>query len=101
MSESASPYRRCGTLSFPIPTEEVSGAMPEILTDIVRHASAWYGRDLTHDSSWIVHLRPEDLQEIAAAVAQVKARGLAFAALRKQDFPLPTLAPRLRTWLEN
>jgi len=75
--------------------------MSHILTDIVRHPSAWYGRDLANDSSWIVHLQKPHLQEIAAAVASVKARGLAFAALREQDFPLPTLAPQLRTWLED
>ena len=67
--------------------------MPQILTDIVRHPSAWYGRDLAHDTSWIVHLEPRHLEEIAAAVASVKARGLPFAALHKRDFPLPTLAP--------
>ena len=75
--------------------------MSQILTDIVRHPSAWYGRDLANDSSWIVHLQKPHLQEIAAAVASVKARGLAFSALREQDFPLPTLAPLLRTWLED
>ena len=75
--------------------------MSQILTDIVRHPSAWYGRDLANDSSWIVHLQKPHLQEIAAAVASVKARGLAFSALRAQDFPLPTLAPQLRTWLED
>src|ERR1044072_7642999 len=75
--------------------------MSHILTDIVRHPSAWYGRDLANGSSWIVHLQEPHLQDIATAVASVKARGLAFAALREQDFPLPTLAPQLRTWLED
>ena len=75
--------------------------MPQILTEIVRHPSAWYGRDLANDTSWIVHLSPRHLEELAAAVASVKARGLAFAALDKRDFPLPTLAPQLRAWQEK
>jgi hypothetical protein len=75
--------------------------MVEIVREIVRHPSAWYGRDLSADLSWIVHLAPRHLEEIAAALASVKARGLAFSALDKSDFPLPTLAPQLRTWLAD
>lgn len=75
--------------------------MPEIQRDIVKHASAWYGRDLITDPSWIVHLQPAHLQEIAAAVARVRARGLHFSTLCEDDFPLPTLAPQARAWLEE
>ena len=39
--------------------------MTEILREIVNHPSAWYGRDLANDSSWIVHLEPAHLAEIA------------------------------------
>ncbi len=75
--------------------------MPGILRDVVQHSSAWYGRDLATDPSWIVHLQPAHLQEIAAAVAGVRARGLHFSALGQEDFPLPDLAPQLRTWFED
>jgi hypothetical protein len=75
--------------------------MTQVHTDIVQHSSAWYGRDLVDDPSWVVHLEPPHLAEIAAAVRSVNARGLAFAALRKADFPLPTLGPQLRIWLGN
>ena len=75
--------------------------MPQILADIVRHSSAWYGRDLVNDTSWIVHLQPQHLEEIAAAAATAKSRGVAFAALDRDDFPLPTLAPLLRRWQEE
>jgi hypothetical protein len=75
--------------------------MAQILTEIVSHPSAWYGRDLAADPSWIVHLEPRHLEEIARAVASVHARGLSFEALGKQDFALPTLAPQLRAWQEN
>ena len=73
--------------------------MAEILTEIVRHPSAWYGRDLVDDPSWIVRLTPAHLAEIAAAVVQVRRRGLPFSALTRDDFPLPTLGPALRDGL--
>jgi hypothetical protein len=69
--------------------------------DIVQHPSAWYGRDLATDPSWIVYLQPRHLEEIAAAVQSVQARGLPFATLRKSDFPLPSLGPQLRVWLND
>jgi hypothetical protein len=75
--------------------------MYPIHPDIVQHPSAWYGRDLATDPSWIVYLQPRHLEEIGAAVQLVNARGLPFAALRKADFPLPTLGPQLRVWLDE
>ena len=81
--------------------EEENQPMTEILREIVRHPSAWYGRDLANDSSWIVHLEPDHLAEIAAAVQSVTRRGLPFAALTRDDFPLPTLGPLLRQWQEE
>jgi hypothetical protein len=75
--------------------------MTEILRELVRHPSAWYGRDLANDSSWIVHLEPAHLAEIAAATRSVARRGLPFAALTRDDFPLPTLGPLLRQWQEE
>jgi len=75
--------------------------MAEILTETVRHPSAWYGRDLVNDGSWIVHLGPGHLTEIATAVESVARRGLPFAALTKDDFPMPTLGPQLRQWQDE
>src|SRR5580700_6663349 len=75
--------------------------MPEIQNTIVRHSSAWYGKDLASDSSWIVTLTPRHLEEIATAVTSAKARGLGVGTLTREDFPLPTLAPQLKAWLEE
>jgi hypothetical protein len=75
--------------------------MTGILDTIVRHPSAWYGRDLVSDGSWIVALAPRHLAEIAAALQSAKARGLGVGTLTKQDFPLPTLAPQLQSWLDE
>lgn len=67
----------------------------------VQHPSAWFGRDLRRDTSWIAHLTPRDLDEIAAAVHRVNARGLALAEVGRGNFPLPTLGAKLAGWLEE
>lgn len=72
--------------------------MAASVNSTIRHRSAWYGKDLAGDPSWIVTLEPAHLGEIADAVASVARRGLPFAALARDDFPLPTLGPRLRQW---
>src|SRR5437899_1096762 len=95
-------YRSAAGRTSSEPLGNLEGpAMAEILTETVRHPSAWYGRDLVNDGSWIVHLDPVHLDEIAKAVEAVNRRGLPFAALTRDDFPLPTLSPQLRKWQEN
>ena len=72
-----------------------------IHTETVHHPSAWYGKDLLNDASWLVHLTPQDLAEIAAAVREVRAHGLALGEVGRASFPLPTLATKLAAWLEE
>ncbi|HSP96369.1 MAG TPA: TauD/TfdA family dioxygenase [Candidatus Dormibacteraeota bacterium] len=64
-------------------------------------AAAWRGSDLRERDDWIVHLGAADVAELAAAVAHVRGRGLAMGELRRADFPLPTLAPRIRGWIDE
>lgn len=61
----------------------------------IDHPSAWYGRDLSRDLSWVVHLTPQELAEIDAAAKDVKAKGLSLDRVGRDDFPLPTLGPKL------
>jgi hypothetical protein len=67
----------------------------------VEHRSAWFGRDLIDDPSWLVHLSEQDLAEVAVAVHQVRARGLVLGEVGRSNFPLPTLAAKLAKWLEE
>src|ERR1700761_8030020 len=62
--------------------------MPEILNNLIRHPSAWYGKDFASDRSWIVTLTPRHLEEIAAAVKSAKAKDLGVGTLTKEEFPL-------------
>ena len=73
----------------------------QIHAETVQHSSAWYGKDLINDASWLVHLTPQDLAEIGAAVRQVRAHGLVLGEVGRASFPLPTLGLKLADWLEE
>jgi len=72
-----------------------------IHTTLVQHKSAWYGKDLADDRSWLAHLSPQDLSEIALAVRGVRANELALAEVGRSNFPLPTLGGKLAEYLEE
>jgi hypothetical protein len=62
----------------------------------VEGPSAWIGAELArHPEAWTYRLSPADLAEIQAATEAVRDRGLDIAAIRRADFPLPTLGPVL------
>ena len=60
--------------------------------------AAWRGADLARRRDWIVTLTTAEVAEIESAVAAVNARNVAMGAMRRQDFALPTLAPRVAEW---
>jgi hypothetical protein len=58
--------------------------------------SAWIGREMRlREAEWSYRLSPAEVAEIENATRQVRARGLDLAAIRRADFPLPTLGPVL------
>lgn len=64
--------------------------------------SAWRGRDLRdHPERWTLRLDAHDNDELRAALAHARARGAAIPGLTRADFPLPGLAPRLATMLDE
>ena len=56
---------------------------------------AWQGETLLQQRDWIRPLDDSDLQEIDDALQGVKARGLDWAAITRDDFPLPSLSEAL------
>jgi len=60
--------------------------------------AAWRATDVARSEEWITKLAPTDLGEIERAVDAVRTRGIAMGAMRREDFPLPTLAPRVAAW---
>jgi hypothetical protein len=73
----------------------------QVHNEIVEHPSAWYGRDLTHDKSWLVYFTPQDLAEIAAGVNHVHKCGLSLGEVDAAAFPLSTLSEKLARHLEE
>ena len=72
-----------------------SNARAELPPEIVG-PSAWYGPDLAARSDWIEQLLPAEILEIDVAAERLAAAEFDIPSIRKQDFPLPTLEPRLR-----
>jgi hypothetical protein len=65
--------------------------LPPEITD----ASAWYGPAMLRNQSWLEGFSNDELAEIDAALNGLEARGIDPAAIRAEDFPLPSLGPRL------
>jgi hypothetical protein len=63
--------------------------------------AAWKGSDLAQDSTWIQQFTSDDLAELDAALAGVRAGGLADEALTTADFPLPSFSAKLATILHD
>jgi hypothetical protein len=62
----------------------------------VEGPSAWIGADLArHPETWTYCLSTSEIAEVEAASAAVRAGNMDIAAIRRSDFPLPTLGPML------
>lgn len=76
------------------------GAAVELPPEI-HGPSAWYGPDMARRRDWIVGLSRDEVAEVEAAVSGTLARGTDVAAIRRDGFPLPRLAPRLTAVLAD
>jgi hypothetical protein len=60
--------------------------------------ASWRGEQLAHTRDWIVSLDAGAVAELERAGAAARRRGLDLATMRREDFPLPTLATEVRAW---
>jgi hypothetical protein len=60
--------------------------------------AAWRGPEVTRRSDWIVRLTAADVAELERARDHTRSRQLGLADMRRDDFPLPTLAPAIAGW---
>ncbi|WP_165943333.1 TauD/TfdA family dioxygenase [Roseicella aquatilis] len=67
----------------------------------VTDVSAWRGAEIAADPGWTGTLTAAEVEDLAAALRDVQARGLATTAISRADVPLPVLAPRLAGWLRE
>lgn len=67
----------------------------------IQGPSAWYGPDLIRHPDWIEHLSPTEIAEVERAVKKLSSASRDIVTIRSEDFPLPTLAPRLRRLVDE
>jgi len=66
----------------------------------IEGASAWRG-DALSEADWQYRFSQAEIAELDTAVAHVQATGKPLAKLRARDFPLPTLAARIKEWRQT
>ncbi len=69
-----------------------------VLREPLEGAAAWKGHELTNRSVWCDELDERDVAELDHAIHVARKTGRPLSALTKDDFPLPTLAPRIDRW---
>jgi Taurine catabolism dioxygenase TauD, TfdA family len=62
--------------------------------------AVWTAEDLRRSSAWIHRFTAAEVAEIMAASVIARGRGRTIATVEAEDFPLPTVAPRLRACRE-
>jgi hypothetical protein len=67
-------------------------AMPQVL----EAACEWRADTVGEPAAWTEHLIPTEVAELDAAIAHARGVSEDFLDLAEADFPLPTLAPRLK-----
>ncbi len=75
-------------------------AHEEVTTSEVVSPAAWVGRDLPPLEEMAYVLSDDEIAEIETALALAKDSGKESRDLLSEDFPLPTLAPRVKAWRE-
>ncbi len=62
----------------------------------IKGPSVWFAADMRgREAEWSYCLSPSEVAELEAALAHVRSRNLDIAAIRREDFPLPSLGPVL------
>lgn len=62
----------------------------------INRPSAWKGKDLSDDNSWIHFLSDQSIDDIETALMNLKSKGLTFPGFSAEDFPLPNFSSELQ-----
>ncbi|MFM8409251.1 MAG: hypothetical protein ACKOCT_03170, partial [Alphaproteobacteria bacterium] len=60
--------------------------------------AAWRVDELRASGDWLERLSADEIAEIERAASAAASRGLVPGVVRREDFALPSLAPRLHEW---
>ncbi len=67
----------------------------------IHSPAAWYGPDLAARGGWLEYLSDAEIAEIDRAADPLAGAEADIPSIRQEDFPLPTLGPRLRRILDE
>jgi hypothetical protein len=70
-------------------------------TQPVTERSAWRAEELVADPTWQHALSGHEIEEIEGAARKVLAAGHAACEFQREDFPLPTLGPRIEALVDE
>ena len=69
--------------------------MSVILKNKVEGPSAWKGKDIKDDGSWIYHWSDQSIEILEQGLAAVKQKGLSAPQFTQEDFPITELAEEI------
>lgn len=75
--------------------------MSQAAEKLASGARGWLGSVLQSDSSWVYSLTESDVSELDRSLRRVESKRLKLEEIKRADFPLPTLAPKLRELLAD
>ena len=75
--------------------------MSVILKQKIEDPSAWKGKDIKDDGSWIYHWSDQAISVLEKALENVKQKGLKVPDFTKEDFPLTELAEEISYFNEE
>lgn len=75
--------------------------MSVILKEKIESPSAWKGKDIKDDTSWIYHWSDESISVLEKALENVKQKGLTAPDFTKEDFPITALAEEISYFNEE
>jgi hypothetical protein len=67
-----------------------------VTLEILEPGCEWRAADVADPAQWTEHLSAEEVDEIDLAIAEARRKSDDFLDIGKDDFPLPTLGPRLK-----
>src|SRR5262245_55686947 len=67
----------------------------------IQGPSAWYGPEMLARRDWIEHLSEIEITEVERTTKRLADARIDITAIRRDDFPLPTLGPRLQKILDD
>ena len=74
----------------------MNAVTPDFTPEVLEEACEWTAKDVADPAAWTEHLSAAEVDELEAAVAHAAALSDDFMAIGKEQFPLPTLGPRLK-----